>query len=401
MGSENWRELKTTMEQQIGTLEPFTESIPSMYIIVVVGLYESFVKNNKAWTKEVEGAGSLGHVLYISAIVSSMFAATFGMIKFFKSGPTRFLPKVGMLDGLITWKTLLAFFSVLLLNIVKIAFLLFLVKNRSAERWFYQVAGGEKCPQITWVYHKYTSQEEVYNVTHIFSSMDVFQRVTFGKEPSRKLNQFLIMKKPSKGWSSSNNQSCIDQIDFVTQEKSLPACFQTLKPQDFPLCGIWHQKASMTPNFMLWSSFFVLPHFFLSLFVLIWASRACSIQGSIRESACFCIVRVGFKTLLPLLLQHPQILITPVFSHFFFGPKNPSLRSKLEISPYLSWTNALLHLICLGITVFCFQRNQMDDLPGVHKDHKITAACVVLFTATSISFVGLVLHLPALKTEVC
>ena len=63
LGFKNWRELKATMDQRIGTLEPFTESIPSMYIIVMVGLYEKFVKGNKAWTREVDGGGSSGHVL--------------------------------------------------------------------------------------------------------------------------------------------------------------------------------------------------------------------------------------------------------------------------------------------------------------------------------------------------
>ena len=48
IGSEDWRGLKATMDQKIGTLEPFTESIPSMYIIVMVGLYEQFVKEKSA-----------------------------------------------------------------------------------------------------------------------------------------------------------------------------------------------------------------------------------------------------------------------------------------------------------------------------------------------------------------
>ena len=54
IGSENWRELKATLDQRIGTLEPFTESIPSMYIIIMAGLYEELVKENKAWTSEVD-----------------------------------------------------------------------------------------------------------------------------------------------------------------------------------------------------------------------------------------------------------------------------------------------------------------------------------------------------------
>ena len=381
------------MDQRIGTLEPFTESIPSMYIITMVGLYEKLVKGNKAWTREVEGSGSPGHVLYISAIVSSIFTANFGLMKFFKNGPTRFL------DGLFTWKTFLTFLSALLLNVVKMAFLYLLVSNRAAERWLYHVADGETCPQITWVYQKYSGQEDVYNVTDKFSSVDVYQRVWMGEDVSKKLNQFLILNKSSKGWASSDNQSCVDQIDF-SQQNSLPVCFQTLKPRDFPLCGIWYKKASLSPNFMLWSLLFVLPHFLLSMAVLSWATDACTIQGRIKESGCFCSCSVKCKTLLPLLLQHPQILITPLFSHFTFGPKNRSSRSSLAISPQLSWTNTLLHLISVTVTAIWFLSNKIEDLPGAHKDHKITAACFFLFLITSIVFVGLILHLPSLKTEV-
>ena len=386
------------MDQKIGTLEPFTESIPSMYIIILVGLYEQFVKENEAWTREVDGRGSPGHVLYISAIVSSIFTANFGLIKFFKNGPTRFLPTVGLLDGLLTWKTLLTFLSTLLLNVVKCAVLYLLVRNRAAERWFYQVSDGELCPQITWLHEKYSAQEEVYNVTDRFSSVDVYQRVSIGEDVSWKLNQFLIKNKSSKAWASSDNQSCVDQIDF-SHENSLPTCFQTLKPRDFPLCGIWYKKASLSPNFMLWSSLFVLPHFLLSMVVLIWATHACTIEGSIKKSSCFCTCSVKCKTFFPLLLQHPQILITPVFSHFTFGPKNLSSRSSLAISPKLSWTNAFLHLISVTITAVCFLSNSIEDLPGAHKDHQITASFFLLFTVTSIAFVGLILHLPSLKTE--
>ena len=399
IGSENWRGLKATMDQRIGTLEPFTESIPSMYIIVMVGLYEKFVKENKVWTREVEGGGCPEHVLYISAIVSSIFTANFGLIKFFKNGPTRFLPRIGLLDGLLTWKTFLTFLSVLLLNCVKVAFLYLLVKNRAAERWLYEVPNGDMCPQITWVYEKYSAQEEVYNITDKFSSVDVFQRVWIREDISHQLNQFLIMNKSSKSWASSDNQTCANQIDF-SHQNSLPACFQTLKPRDYPLCGIWYKKASLPQNFILWSLLFVLPHFLLSLIVLIWATHATLLQGSINESGCFCTCTIKCKTLFPLLLQHPQIMITPIFSHFTFGPNKLTSRSSLAISPQLSWTNVLLHLISFTVSVFCFLSNVIEELPGAHKDHKITAACVILFAAGSIFFVGLSLHLPCLKTEV-
>ena len=394
IGSENWRELKATLDQRIGTLEPFTESIPSMYIITMVGLYEKLVKGNKAWTREVEGSGSPGHVLYISAIVSSIFTANFGLMKFFKNGPTRFL------DGLFTWKTFLTFLSTLLLNVVKMCLLYMLVTNRAAERWLYQVADGETCPQITWVYQKYSGQEDVYNVTDKFSSVDVYQRVWMGEDVSKKLNQFLILNKSSKGWASSDNQSCVDQIDF-SQQDSVPAGCQQLKPRIFPMCGIWYKKAAMAPNFMLWSLLCVLPHFLLSIVVLIWATQVCTIEGSIRESGCFCSCSANCKTLFPLLLQHPQILMTPIFSHFTFGPKNPSTRSSLAISPLLTWINTLLHLISVTIIAISFLSNWIEELPGAHKDHKIAAALFVLFSMTSIVFVGFILHLPSLKTEVC
>ena len=219
IGSESWKEMRVMLDQKISTLEPFTESIPCMYITLLVGLYERFVKSNIDEIDEVDEnyRGSPGHVLYISAIVSSIFAANFGMIKFFKNGPTRFLPTVGPLDGLLTWKAILTLLSVLLLNIVKVAFLFFLVENRTMERWNYAVADGETCPQITWIYKEYSNQEDIYNITETYPSIDVFQKV-LTEDVSHGLNQFLILNKSSTSWAKSD-QSCKDQTDFLRQKE--------------------------------------------------------------------------------------------------------------------------------------------------------------------------------------
>ena len=385
------------LDQKISTLEPFTESIPSMYITISVGLYERFVKSNVDEIDEADEyyRGGPGHVLYTSAIVSSIFAANFGMIKFFKNGPTRFLPTVGPLDGLLTWKATLTLLSMLLLNIVKVAFLFFLVENRTMERWNYAAADGETCPQITWIYKEYSNQEDIYNITETFPSIDVFQKV-WTEDVSHGLNEFLILNKSSRSWSSSDNQSCKDQTDFLHQ-KSLPACFQILKPRNFPLCGIWYQKGSLAPNFFLWSSLFVLPHLLLSTTILVWASRACTME---IDNSTFNLT-LRYKVLLDLLLQYPQILISPVFSHFTFAPKSLSSRSSLAISAPLTWSNIFLFATSSTLTASVFLLNQIEELPEAHKDHKITAFCAVLFSLASILFVSLVLHLPALKTQVC
>ena len=393
IGSESWKEMRATLDQKISTLEPFTESIPSMYIALSVILYERFVKSKGDEANE-KYRGSPGHVLYISAIVSSIFAANFGMIKFFKNGPTRFLPTVGPLDGLLTWKALLTFLSVLLLNIVKVAFLFFLVENRTMERWNYAVADGETCPQITWIYKEYSNQEDIYNITETYPSIDVFQKV-LTEDVSHGLNEFLILNKSSTSWANSD-QSCKDQTDFLRQ-KSLPTCFQILKPRNFPLCGIWYQRGSLASNFFLWSSLFVLPHLLLSTTILVWASRACTMK---IDNSTF-NVTLRCKVLFDLLLQYPQILITPIFSHFTFGPKKLSSRSSLAISAPLTWSNIFLFATSSTLTASIFLLNQIEELPGAHKDHKITAFCTILFALASILFVGVVLHLPALKTQVC
>ena len=317
------------------------------------------------------------------------------MVKFFKNGPTRFLPTVGPLDGLLTWKALLTFLSMLLLNIVKVAFLFFLVENRTMERWNYAVADGETCPQITWIYKEYSNQEDIYNITETFPSIDVFQKV-WTEDVSHRLNEFLILNKSSRSWASSDNQSCKDQTDFLHQ-KSLPACFQILKPRNFPLCGIWYQRGSLAPNFFLWSSLFVLPHLLLSTTILVWASRACTME---IDNSTFNLT-LRYKVLFDLLLQYPQILISPVFSHFTFAPKSLSSRSSLVLSALLTWSNIFLFAASSTLTASIFLLNQIEELPEAHKDHKITAFCTILFALASILFVGLVLHLPALKTQVC
>ena len=73
------------------------------------------------------------------------------MIKFFKNGPFGFLPSDGKLDGYLSLKTFVVFFSVLFMILSKGGLLALIVRDRSMLKLVHVARGPnveENCPQI-------------------------------------------------------------------------------------------------------------------------------------------------------------------------------------------------------------------------------------------------------------
>jgi len=107
-GEERWRGEKKTFDSRIGTLEPYTESLPAVIILSAIWVTETKIKGNEDWDSEGDRT-SLPYIIWVSAYVSSIMTASFGMIKFFKNGPVEFLPSTGKFDGYLTWKCFFGF----------------------------------------------------------------------------------------------------------------------------------------------------------------------------------------------------------------------------------------------------------------------------------------------------
>ena len=147
-GRDEWRTWKRILDEKVALLEPFTESLPSLYILTTIWQYERYIVKSFEWKKK-DG--------WITAsILSSMVSSSFGIIKFFKNGPTRFLPSKGCLNGYFTLKSIATAVSVMMLNLLKLAVFSVMLRERVSERLFNTVSSysPEDCLKITLI-HSY------------------------------------------------------------------------------------------------------------------------------------------------------------------------------------------------------------------------------------------------------
>ena len=101
-------EEKERFNQQIVSLEPFLESIPSLMVM-------TFAVFSTDFNDENENAifGDSRTMFYINFTISSL-TASFGMTKYLLTGPCRLIPIHGYLNGVISWRFLLAYITILL-----------------------------------------------------------------------------------------------------------------------------------------------------------------------------------------------------------------------------------------------------------------------------------------------
>ena len=97
--------------------EPLLEALPQIYILIGV-LTDKSCKEQKGITLCLENilTGN-DNSLYMLTLISSIFTAAFGITKFLKLGPCRFLPSKGCLGGYFTCSFVLVMMNVVL-NII-------------------------------------------------------------------------------------------------------------------------------------------------------------------------------------------------------------------------------------------------------------------------------------------
>ena len=103
VGNAAWKAFKVILQGQITSLEPYTESVPFMTTLWV---YETAIKDNHHWGSSGHGRGSNSYNIFVACSIFSLLSANFGIVKFFKRGPVRFLPSTGTLDGFLALQSL-------------------------------------------------------------------------------------------------------------------------------------------------------------------------------------------------------------------------------------------------------------------------------------------------------
>ena len=98
---------KRRFESEITSLEAYLEAAPSVFVMFVAFATTHFdIENEK---------GLIGESLFLfrTTFLMSLLTSSLGVTKYLLIGPCRIIPNNGLLNGMLTWKFFLTFFTVL------------------------------------------------------------------------------------------------------------------------------------------------------------------------------------------------------------------------------------------------------------------------------------------------
>ena len=349
-GESRWREEKRLYDTRIGTLEAYTESLPAVLILTAVWVADTEIRDNNDWDTE-GGKSSWSNIIWLSAYVSSILTASFGMIKFFKHGPVEFLA------GYLTLKSFLVYFSVLFMLVSKGGLLAFMIRDRPSLKYFYSAQSyepsiGHSCPQLTLLYHDHSFRNKLFNLTEssmwadIFSSDEIPQNI-------------LIWNRTLESWLEKRNKQNVTKLSG----------FKT------PVCGDWENDSLVLMDSLLW-------------FLLTCAP-------AITLEALFLIKKLGYQKFIRLLSNAPQVFLSPGFSPFGF---QKTVHDNLALSPSISCGTCMITLVgyfLSGLVTW----DTVQDYPNSLKDHRLWMQLMPILFLLSCILSMLVMFLPCIQDK--
>ena len=188
---------------------------------------------------------SLSYKIWFSCSIVSILMGNFGIVKYFKNGPTWFL------HSYITWKTLATFLSVFFLNFVKIALLGLFQMGRIMENILYSVSNYEnqRCPELTLIFVNYTHKRTLFGLNFTSELFDVFQQLEGTKNNQETI---LVHDRTNSNWKTTANWSCAEPI-FTNSLQCAGSCLERIPSESSLTCGNWVVQAFILPNSLLWA----------------------------------------------------------------------------------------------------------------------------------------------------
>ena len=316
---------KKKFERGITCLEPFVESVPQVLILCNIYLKTTVIGTA---ISEVEVADAIDIFagepwVFFTTLSLSVLSASIGITKFFKSGPTYFLPP----DTLISLKFILAFLAT-------VTFLLF--KGFSLATMIYSASTAmphllpkhsntlltsqPPCSAITMVKVFNTSWHNVRHINLVLlGDHSEWSSAAVYRPPG---TQWVYLRHPATG-------------QLVTQDGTADACLKDVSScrpslfsdSDFYCTNVTNMGA------LLWFLVFVLPTLLVNLVTITVTIRSKLIQT---------------------LILFPALFFSGNFSLFLFGPlKSVSSIScpfskperKLVLSTILTWANMTISVL--------------------------------------------------------
>ena len=103
-GDPSYVNEKNTLERDVSILEPFLESVPTVWITTVILAKQAEPENNYALGKDV--------TIFITSFTLSVISSSIGITKFLKVGPCKIFPEGGSCLGYLTGRFMMVFIAV-------------------------------------------------------------------------------------------------------------------------------------------------------------------------------------------------------------------------------------------------------------------------------------------------
>ena len=356
----NAQEEKMKFERQIVSLEPYLESVPSLFVmslaLYTTGHTPGYAPNNPENYETLIGNSI---TLFWTKLFISLVTSSIGVSKYLLKGPCRVLSNDGYLNGMVTWKYLMAFISTLcsLGGKLILATYLFIVPFT----FQYTLPSAEKSLLVT----NQTIQNLnniSFNATHENLSREIYKREVIDMSSEEMLSSNLYntevmmsdynfsvygfnyddMDYGTAGNIESTNDDYSGVVN-ITDVFTNTASAQTLNvSQEY----IEAFNASVHHNINLNNN---LSQLYAQSLLIVFGFTILP-QLIMSFTAIFYVTRCP-KMFLNVVCAHPQMWLLPVFTYFTIGPKTMScfprrqdakISTKLAFSRWLTLFNMIL-----------------------------------------------------------
>ena len=368
-----WVKKRAYYMRNISTFEPFVESIAQLIIKLCIWTFylQDHLEKFQGEVNPLFEDSSPPPFFIFTTIISGL-ASILGITRFFKEGPVKFLPQNGVMNGLLTIKFILTFFSILFNLFAKILLLVTMLyvslgvlgvfANPSLGSDLVGTVSEPKCSNITMVQaclwtknfqvkphfpdEKYNSGIHWNNSNGLESEWRVFKRdENNGKRIFWNAHQ-------SQWWEGQEN--CLTKWN---PRKNSYMCEElTNKCGSSGSIRIYCSEIinvitlSRLVAFSIWFGLNILPQFTLATVILLL---------------------VDVRATLRIFLYFPELILSPTITNMMFGPKVTLWKCKgkepekiIRLSPELCWMNNGISIFGNIISVLVIRLQYCDVDPS-------------------------------------
>ena len=368
-GKPDWTKKRSYYMRNISTFEPFIESIAQLITKLCIWTFftqahlEKFQGDeNPLFTKPWQR-----YFFYFTTCVSGL-ASILGVIRFFKEGPVRFLPQTGAVNGVLTLKFILTFFSSLFNALAKILLLILLLYFSLGLLPIFSptppgldlvgTVSDPLCSKLTLVQACRDTDDSSFQVRLHFPDSKYTTGIpwvepepewrVFVRDENYGVRMFWNANK-SEWWSGG--ESCLREWNYSKCEEGLENnCGPSESMQLYCSDSIDTLTLSRLIAFNIWFGLNIFPQFMFATLVLLLVN----VRGALQA-----------------FLHFPELTLSPALTNIMFGPKHlfwdccsKSDSKDIRLRPKLCWVNNFLSLFgnIVSLSLLYIQHCKADPL---------------------------------------